>query len=108
MRVLRSKPAAIVGALALATTGFVAVTVSNPDNADAMRLVSRQRQQRAVQAAERHSPLPQQRYVLQDIQQVPRHQRRVRLQQQRQRARRQGLLQDSRVPGPLDQHPWRP
>ncbi|WP_327640402.1 hypothetical protein OHB24_19055 [Kribbella sp. NBC_00482] len=35
MRVLRSKPAAIVGALALATTGFVAVTVSNPDNADA-------------------------------------------------------------------------
>ena len=35
MRVLRSKPAAIVGTLALATTGFVAVTISNSDNADA-------------------------------------------------------------------------
>ncbi|WP_410790863.1 hypothetical protein [Kribbella sp. C-35] len=35
MRVLRSKPAAIAGALALATTGFVAVTISNPGDADA-------------------------------------------------------------------------
>jgi hypothetical protein len=35
MRMLRSKPAAIVGALALATTGFVAVTISNPNSADA-------------------------------------------------------------------------
>lgn len=35
MRVLRSKPAAIVGALALVTTGFVAVTVSQSDSADA-------------------------------------------------------------------------
>lgn len=35
MHLLRSKPPAIAGALALVTTGFVAVTVSQADNAHA-------------------------------------------------------------------------